>query len=146
MTDTVEPIAIIGLAGRFPGAENAEQYWSNLCQGRESIRFATDRELLDAGVPPAALTDPTYVRALAMAPGLDMFDAGFFGFSPRGAAACDPQIRLFMETAHAALENAGYDPARVADVGVFGSVGANRHAAALRPDDRGVARHGTAPA
>ncbi|WP_203932554.1 type I polyketide synthase, partial [Virgisporangium ochraceum] len=127
MTDSLDHIAVIGMAGRFPGAGNVDEFWSGLRLGREGVRTAGDEELVAAGVPIEALRDPAYVKAVAMAPGIDMFDAEFFGLAPREAALCDPQIRLYLETAHAALENAGYDPHRVSDVGVFGSAGVNRY-------------------
>ncbi len=120
-----EPIAIIGTAGRFPGAADVGQFWANLRAGVESVYFPADEELLAAGVSPAALLDPHYVKATATAPDTDAFDAGFFGLTPREARICDPQIRLFLECAHAAIENAGYDHTRLSDVGVFGSAGPN---------------------
>ncbi|ONI91597.1 hypothetical protein ALI22I_08260 [Saccharothrix sp. ALI-22-I] len=121
-------MAIIGLAGRFPGASNVARYWRNLERGDESIAFPGDDELAAIGVPRAALTDPDYVKAVALAPGIDEFDPGFFGFTPKEANLADPQLRLYLETAHAAVENAGYDPHRITDVGVFGSAGVNRYA------------------
>ncbi|RDI23116.1 type I polyketide synthase [Lentzea flaviverrucosa] len=128
MNDVAEPVAIIGLAGRFPGASNVGQYWRNLERGTETIAFPSDDELAAIGVPHDALTDPDYVKAVALAPGVDQFDPGFFGFTPKEAKLADPQLRLFLETSHAAIENAGYDPHRIADVGVFGSAGVNRYA------------------
>ncbi len=128
MNEFAEPIAVIGMAGRFPGAPDVPQYWANLCAGVESIQFPTDEHLREIGVPESALRDPDYVKAVALAPDIDKFDAGFFGLTPREADLADPQIRLFLESAHGALENAGYDPTRVSDVGVFGSAGVNRYA------------------
>ncbi|MEU5783361.1 type I polyketide synthase [Micromonospora lupini] len=119
-------IAIIGLAARVPGAGSAEQLWLNLAEGRESIAFPTRDELRAAGVPAAFLADPHYVRAVAEPPDLELFDAQFFGFSPRDAAVLDPQIRMFLEVTHAAVENAGYDPFRIdGSVGVYGATGVN---------------------
>ncbi|TNH27982.1 SDR family NAD(P)-dependent oxidoreductase [Micromonospora orduensis] len=135
MDDELEPIAVIGMAGRFPGADDVEQLWHNLSAGRESVRFLSEDELLAAGVPRSTLDDPTYVRAVAEAAHLDMFDAALFGMSAREARTSDPQLRLFLETAHAAVENAGYDPDSVTDVGVFGAAGTNRYVDLyLRPD------------
>ncbi|MFC4015626.1 SDR family NAD(P)-dependent oxidoreductase [Nonomuraea purpurea] len=125
-------VAVIGLAGRFPGALDVEQFWQNLDEGREALTFPSDEELLAAGVSPRLLADPRYVRAAAQAPGLDMFDAGFFGFTPRDATVLDPQIRLFLEVAHSAIEHAGYDPYRIGgEVGVFGTAGDSRYREAL---------------
>jgi acyl transferase domain-containing protein/thioesterase domain-containing protein len=105
-------IAIIGMAGRFPGAPNVEKFWSNLRDGVESVTFFTDEELLASGVDPAVLRNPSYVRANYILDSFDMFDAAFFGFSPRLAAGTDPQRRLFLECAWEAIETAGYNAER----------------------------------
>jgi len=101
-------IAVIGMAGRFPGAKNLEQFWQNLCDGVESIKFFTDEELLAKGNDEELLADPNYVKAEAVLDDIEMFDASFFGFTPREASLMDPQHRLFLEHAWEALENAGY--------------------------------------
>ncbi|MFJ2638302.1 SDR family NAD(P)-dependent oxidoreductase [Streptomyces sp. NPDC087511] len=131
MNELPEPIAIIGLAGRFPGAADIGQFWRNLVTGTESVTFPDDDALRASGVSEEALADPDYVRATAQASDLDSFDAGLFGFSPRDAQIADPQIRLFLETAHAALENSGHIPGSLPDVGVFGSVGTNAYGGRL---------------
>src|ERR1043165_4752068 len=102
-------IAIIGMAGRFPGAVDLAQYWENLRDGVESISFFTDEELEDAGTPRQNFTHETFVRAGGVLEGVDLFDASFFNYSPREAEVIDPQHRLFLECAWAALESAGYD-------------------------------------
>ena len=111
-------IAIIGLSCRFPGAATAAEYWKNLCDGVESITFFSDQELLAAGVDPVLVANPNYVKAAPMLPNVDMFDAEFFGYSPKDAALMDPQQRLFLEVCWEAFENAGYEP-----VGYPGKVG-----------------------
>jgi acyl transferase domain-containing protein/thioesterase domain-containing protein len=118
-------IAIIGLALRFPGASNAAQFWANLCNQTESVQVFTDAELLAAGVPPEALSDPTYVKAAPTLTDIDKFDAAFFGYSPKEAALMDPQNRLFLEICAAAFDDAGYAPATLTDqrVGVFAGGG-----------------------
>jgi acyl transferase domain-containing protein len=103
-------IAIIGMSGRFPGAETVDALWHNLCAGIESISQFSDEELLAAGVDPALLSDPNYVKAGAVLEDIELFDADFFGFTPREAQIIDPQHRLFLETAWNAIESAGYDP------------------------------------
>jgi acyl transferase domain-containing protein len=108
--DRMEPIAIVGMAGRMPGAENLQQYWRNLRDGVESIAFFSDEELATAGVESALLRNPRYVRARGVLQGAELFDAGLFGLSPREAEIMDPQHRVFLETAWEALENAGYAP------------------------------------
>ncbi|HIK05171.1 MAG TPA: acyltransferase domain-containing protein [Trichormus sp. M33_DOE_039] len=104
-----EQIAIIGMAGSFPGARNIDEFWHNLKEGINSIEFLNEQELLAIGVKPEDLQKPNYVRAYASLPGVDEFDAAFFGYSPREAEILDPQHRLFLECAWSALENAGYD-------------------------------------
>jgi acyl transferase domain-containing protein/acyl carrier protein len=110
VSNQLKGVAIIGMSGRFPGAKNVDQLWQNLCNGVESISFFSDRELVASGVDPASLNDPQYVKAGAVLQDIEMFDASFFGFSPREAEIIDPQQRLFLECAWEALENAGYDP------------------------------------
>src|SRR5689334_16591288 len=115
-----QEIAIISMAGRFPGAQNVEEFWSNLRAGVESISTFTDEELLVAGVSQAELQDPNYVPAKGVLDDIDMFDSSFFGFNPREAEITDPQHRLFLECSHEALEAAGYDPWRYdGRIGVF---------------------------
>src|SRR6185312_1936777 len=114
-------LAIIGLSGRFPGAPNVETFWRNIAAGVKSIRFFTAEELAAAGVERALLEHPNYVKAGAVLDGIDLFDAAFFGFTPREAAIADPQHRLFLECAWEALEDAAYDPETYKGlVGVFG--------------------------
>ena len=117
-------IAIIGLSCRFPGAATAEEYWSNLCDGVESITFFSDQELVQAGVDPALVTNPNYIKAAPVLRDVELFDAAFFGYSPKDAALMDPQQRLFLEVCWEAFENAGYDPTNYpGKVGVFSSAG-----------------------
>ncbi len=121
-------IAVVGMAGRFPGARNIAQYWHNLREGVESLTTFTDDELLAAGVSPTLLSNPNYVKRGAVLPDMEMFDAPFFGFSPREAAIMDPQHRHFLECAWEALENAGHVPSRFAGaIGVFGGSGHNAY-------------------
>src|ERR1022692_3062540 len=121
-------IAIVGMAGRFPGACDIEQFWLNLRHGVESIHFPSDEECLKAGIPAETLAKPGYVRAVSSMRDVENFDAAMFGYTPRAAAMSDPQIRAFLEVAHTALENAGYDPFGFAkSVGVYGSSGVNRY-------------------
>lgn len=109
--DSIDKVAVIGMTGRYPGAKNLEQYWENLRQGRECITFFSEQELLDAGVDPVVLANPNYIRAHGLYEGTHLFDAGYFGYTPREAEVIDPQQRVFLECTVEALENAGYDPA-----------------------------------
>lgn len=90
-------IAVIGMAGRFPGVKNLEQFWQDLCDGVESLKFFTDEELLAKGAKARLLDDPNYVKAEAVLDDIEMFDASFFDFTPREASLIDPQHRLFLE-------------------------------------------------
>jgi amino acid adenylation domain-containing protein len=115
-----EPIAIIGLACRFPGAKNAAAFWQNLRAGVESITPLTDEQLEAAGVPAAVRALPGYVRRRPLLEDAALFDAGFFGYTPAEAARMDPQHRLFLEIAWEAFEHAGYDTERhPGAIGVF---------------------------
>ncbi|WP_277397938.1 non-ribosomal peptide synthetase/type I polyketide synthase [Paraburkholderia sp. Ac-20340] len=117
-------IAIIGMAGRFPGAQNVDDLWRNLVAGVESVQDLSDSELLAAGVDPALLADPRYVKRKGLLDNVDQFDAAFFGYPPREALLMDPQQRLFLETGWQALEHAGYANASYAGrIGVVGGVG-----------------------
>ncbi|HEV7590989.1 MAG TPA: SDR family oxidoreductase [Longimicrobium sp.] len=122
-TPTGAEIAIIGMAGRFPGAPSVARLWENLVAGVESVVSFGEAELLAAGVPAAALADPAYVRAGGWLQGADLFDAPFFGLTPREAETTDPQQRLFLECAWEALEHAGCAPAKFPGlIGVFAGV------------------------
>ncbi|MFF9090557.1 type I polyketide synthase [Streptomyces sp. NPDC014991] len=100
-------VAVIGMAGRFPGADDLDAFWDNLAAGRESVRPVSDEEFLAAGGDPRDLGDPSLVRMASVVEGMDRFDSGFFGYSPAEAAVVDPQQRLLLETAYHALEDAG---------------------------------------
>jgi malonyl CoA-acyl carrier protein transacylase len=103
-----EDIAIIGMSCRFPGAENIDAFWQNLRSGVESISWFSDGEIeLD---DQSLLSQPNYVKAGAVLPNIDLFDAEFFGYSAREASIMDPQQRIFFECAWEALESAGYNP------------------------------------
>src|SRR5215469_3706689 len=103
-------LAIIGMAGRFPGAHDVATFWRNISGGVKSIRFFSDEELLAAGVDPELLAQPDFVKAGSLLEEIDRFDAAFFGYTPREAELMDPQHRLFLECAWAALEDAAYAP------------------------------------
>ncbi|AKU20808.1 type I polyketide synthase [Massilia sp. NR 4-1] len=107
MTDQSECVAVIGMAGRFPMAAGVAEFWDNLRQGRECIRFFSEEELRQAGVPAETLAHPAYVRANGVVDGIEQFDADFFGFTPREAEILDPQQRVFLECAAEALQDAG---------------------------------------
>ncbi len=121
-------IAVVGMAGRFAGARSIDEYWNNLRNGVESLTTFTEAELAAAGVNPAELADPNYVRVGAVMPDMEDFDAKFFGFSPREASIMDPQHRHFLEVAWEALENAGHVPEKFGgSIGIFGGSGHNAY-------------------
>jgi amino acid adenylation domain-containing protein len=120
-------IAIIGMSGRFPGAENVEQLWQNLLAKKNSIsKWSVDE--IDPSIPEHLRNDSDYVAARGVITDADKFDAAFFGVNPRVAALMDPQQRVFLETAWAALEDAAYDPAQFAGlIGVYAGMGNNTY-------------------
>jgi acyl transferase domain-containing protein len=126
--DHGDEIAIIGMTCRFPGAKNIDQFWQNLYDGVESISSFSDEELLASGVPPSLMRNSNYIKAKGILEQIELFDALFFGFSPREAEMIDPQHRLFLECAWEALEHAGYDPAIYKGrIGVYAGVGMNTY-------------------
>lgn len=117
-------IAIVGLSLCVPGANSAAAFWDNLRNGVESIQVLDEHALLDAGERPDLIRHRDYVPSAAPLDGFDMFDAEFFGFSPKEAAILDPQHRKFLETAWEAMESAGHPPETVnGNVGVYAGCG-----------------------
>lgn len=126
--DAFGKIAVIGMAGRYPGAADIEQFWSNLKAGKESITFFSDDELIEDGVDPSFVRDPNYVKAAGVYEGTYLFDAEFFGYTPREAELLDPQHRVFLECSYHALEHAGYDPwSYDGRIGVFAGTGITQY-------------------
>ena len=116
----VEPLAIIGMAGHFPGAKNLDEFWQNLSNGVESIEFFSDEVALASGADPELIGNPHFVKAHGVLADVEYFDAGFFNMSPREARILDPQHRVFLEAAWEAMENAGYDAEKYdGQVGVY---------------------------
>jgi acyl transferase domain-containing protein/acyl carrier protein len=127
MDDNLD-IAIVGLACRFPGARDAGEFWRNLAGGVESITQLSDADILQSGAPRALLTSPNYVKASPVLDEPGGFDAAFFGFTPNEARTMDPQHRILLELASAALEDAGCDPERFPGrVGVFAGAAMNTY-------------------
>ncbi len=123
-----DAIAIVGMAGRFPGAVDVPALWELLCAGRAGLQPLSAAELQAAGVAPAEYQQKNYVRMSGGIAHYDCFDAGFFGINPREAAVLDPQHRVFFECAWAALESAAIDPGRFAgSIGVFAGASLNTY-------------------
>ena len=128
-----EQVAIIGMAGRFPGARNIEEFWKNLRDGVESISFFSDEELIRAGTDPQKFRHQNYVKAGAILADADYFDAQFFGLTNAEAEITNPQQRLLLECAYEALESAGYDPEQYkGQIGIFAGAATNRYRALVR--------------
>lgn len=126
--DSLPGVAIVGMACRFPGVRNIDEFWQVLRTGTETISFFSEKELQSFGVSPAALKDPDFVKAKGVLEDIEYFDAGFFGFSPREAELTDPQQRVFMECAWSALEDAGYNPeAYAGTIGAYAGAGWNSY-------------------
>ncbi|BBC27199.1 type I polyketide synthase [Pseudanabaena sp. ABRG5-3] len=124
--DGVEPIAIVGMSGKFPNAKNIDEFWQNLRDGVESISFFDDQDLFS--VDPNLLANPDYVKAFGALADIEWFDANFFGFNAREAEVMDPQHRLFLETAWEALESAGYNPETYnGQIGVYAGASVNSY-------------------
>ena len=118
-------IAVIGMAGEFPGSPDVATHWANRFGGVVSISRHTRDELRDAGIPESLIEDPDYVNARGVVEA-DTFDADFFGYSARDAESMDPQLRLLHQTAWHALEDAGYVPGEhPGDIAFFAGSGSN---------------------
>ena len=136
-------IAIIGMTGRFPGADSVEKFWQNLCDGVESVTHFSDEELLASGVSPQLIDNPAYIKTRPIIEGADLFDAYFFGYTPREAELMDPQHRLFLECCWKALETAGYHAEKYKGmIGVFGGTNLSMYLMRLSQDSRLVEQVG----
>ncbi|WP_281337151.1 polyketide synthase [Flavobacterium eburneipallidum] len=120
-------VAIIGMAGRFPGAKSINELWEVLKEGKETISFFKPEEI-DSSIPEALRNDPLYVGARGIIPSANTFDAAFFGINPKLAEAMDPQQRLFLEIAWEALEQTGYLPKHYkGNIGIYAGTGTNSY-------------------
>lgn len=123
---TDAPIAIVGMAGRFPGARDVESLWEGLLSGREMISHFTRAEL--EYDPSQAEPTAPFVLARGVMDAPAEFDAKHFGITPREAERMDPQHRVLLEVAQTALENAGHDPERFAGrIGIFAGSSQNSY-------------------
>jgi acyl transferase domain-containing protein/acyl carrier protein len=120
-TRRYEDVAVIGMSGRFPGANNVDEFWQNLKNGVEGVVKFSDEELIATGIDPRVIAKPNYVKANAPLKNITDFDADFFGMTAHEAAWLDPQQRILLECAWEALENAGYSSDYNGIIGVFAS-------------------------
>jgi acyl transferase domain-containing protein/surfactin synthase thioesterase subunit/acyl carrier protein len=135
VTDPIDPadlpetdIAIVGMAGHFPGAPDADTLWARVVKGDDCLVDLDAEQLRRDGVPDHVLVAPNYVRRNGVLDGVDLFDPGFFGISKRDAAIMDPQHRHFIECTWEALESAGYTPESfVGSIGLFAGCGVNTY-------------------
>ncbi len=129
---TGDEIAVIGMACRFPGAQNVDEFWDNLEKGIESIHFFSDEELDEMEIGPDMLNHPGFVRSKGgVLEGEEFFDASFFDYSAVEASAMDPQMRIFHECVWEAMEHAGYPPG--AYNGLIGLYAGASNSAGLQP-------------
>lgn len=144
-----EPVAIVGMACRFPGGgELAEDFWQTLLDGKNAVTEVPQERwnIDDYYSPDPGAAGKTYSRRGAFIKGVDLFDAGFFGISPVEALAMDPQQRILLELCWRAFEHAGYLPQAQQDTGVFVGVSYAEYAAVLRkatPDARALPYYST---
>ena len=133
--DFISSVAVIGIAGRFPGADSVDRFWQNLSNGVESILRLSEEELLRNGENTDHMVRPNYVKAGTLFENPDMFDADFFGYTRREAELMDPQQRVFLETAWTALESAGYNPETYAGIiGLFAGASTNDYRKQIAAD------------
>ncbi|MEP2281001.1 amino acid adenylation domain-containing protein [Maribacter sp.] len=126
-TNKSKDVAIIAMSGRFPGANNIDEFWDVLKSGKETISFFTPEEL-DQSIPEATRKDPLYVAARGIVSSAKTFDARFFGLTPKFAEAMDPQQRLFLELAWEVLEESGHLLEHYnGRVGVYAGTGTNTY-------------------
>lgn len=124
----LDGVAIIGMAGRYPGAADISAFWNNLVAGRDTVtRFET----------PEGESRPEFVAAHGILDDAAMFDAEYFGISPREADFMDPQHRVFLETCSNALEDAGYVSSEYdGEIGLFAGCSLNTYLLANLARDR----------
>ncbi|MEO1327100.1 MAG: aminotransferase class III-fold pyridoxal phosphate-dependent enzyme [Pseudomonadota bacterium] len=123
----IESIAVVGMAGRLPGASDIDAFWRMIVEGREGITHFSPDEL-DPSIDPALRANPNYVPAKGLVADAECFDAKFFGISPMEARIMDPQQRLSLEVCWHALEDAAIDAARFDGlIGVYAGSNANRY-------------------
>ncbi len=111
-----DDIAVIGMSGRFPGADNVNAYWDNLIQGKETLSHFTDEELKESGIPEQVYRKKNYVRVKGILNKYQYFDQNLFHYSTNELNVMDPQIRILLEIVWEALEDAGYNPKNITDI------------------------------
>lgn len=119
-------IAVVGMAGKFPGASNINEFWENIIEGKESIEYFTDEELLESGIEKSEINNSNYVKAKGYLKDAEYFDSKFFNMSKREVETMDPQIRLLMQCCWNALEDANCNPYQYpGDIALFAGSSSN---------------------
>ncbi|MEQ7681104.1 non-ribosomal peptide synthetase [Bacillus ayatagriensis] len=126
-----DSVAIVGISCQFPGAKNHHEFWKQLREGKESVRFYSEEELREAGVPEDLIENPDYVPALSTIEGKDLFDPEFFHISPKDAEFMDPQLRLLLLHSWKAVEDAGYVSKEIPKTSVYMSASNNSYRSLL---------------
>lgn len=126
--NSLEGVAVVGLAGRFPQAGNIEQFWANIAAGKDCFTDFSVEQVVSEGIPRNVAERPDYIRRAAVLEDPAGFDARLFKYSPKEAELIDPQQRILLECACEALENAGYDPHRFPGlIGIWAGSGVNNY-------------------
>ncbi|MFA8435577.1 MAG: SDR family NAD(P)-dependent oxidoreductase [Marinifilaceae bacterium] len=121
-------VAVVGMACRFPGANNVAEFWQNIIDGKETISFFSDEELRKKGFSEDDLKNPNFVAAAGILDDSLCFDPAFFGYTPKEAEVMDPQVRVFHECIWSALEDSGYDSEVFKGrIGLYGGIAPNYH-------------------
>ncbi len=129
---TRQPIAVVGVALRVPGAVTPQRFWRNILDGRDSLTRLSAKELRGVGVSRKQLSNPDYVRAGPLLEDIGYFDAAFFDMPSFEAECTDPSHRLFLECVWESLEDAAIVPGRSGQVtGVFAGCEGSYRAAVL---------------
>ncbi|PAJ74752.1 hypothetical protein CJF42_08705 [Pseudoalteromonas sp. NBT06-2] len=128
MDEMRNDIAVIGMSGAFPGAENIDEYWNNLLSGKCAITDVCESNLISLGISKTVYQKQNYVLKTSSLSNISHFDADFFGYTPAEARLMDPQHRLFLQHSWQALESAGFIPDEIEDaVGVYAGCSMNRY-------------------
>lgn len=118
---SLDGIAVVGISLRFPGADTVAAFWNNLVNKKDCITTLSVEEIRAAGIPESVISQKNYVPRGGRISNPGLFDAAFFGFSPKDAKLLDPQQRLFLKCGWEAIESAGYNVNKLdCPVGVFG--------------------------
>lgn len=121
-------IAIVGMAGHFPGAGDVDAFWQRIANGDDCLVDLDPDLLIAAGLPAETVDGPDYVARTGILDGVDMFDPSFFGIGARDASIMDPQHRHFLECVWEAIESAAHVPERFdGAIGVFAGCGMNTY-------------------